>query len=319
MENFKQTILVTGGSGLVGTAIQAIMTENSYNAKYNFVFVSSNHCNLTNYFQTLDFFTKVKPDYVIHLAANVGGLYKNMAKPVDMLETNILINSNVLKASHELRVKKLIGCLSTCIFPDKISYSIDEKSLHSGPPHNSNFAYAYAKRLLEVQARAYREQYGDNFVCIIPTNIYGPNDNFNLEDAHVIPALIHKCYLAKKSSEPFVVFGTGKPLRQFIHSEDLARLIMWTLENYLEPEPIILSGGEEDETSIGDIAKIIAKKFDYESSMIFDSSKSDGQYKKTASNLKLLELIGDYKFISIESGISDTIDWFCDNYDICRK
>jgi GDP-L-fucose synthase len=320
----KKTILITGGSGLVGHGIKSILSgqsesETEYTYKYDFIFLSSKNCNLEDYTQTFNYFNSIKPYYVIHLAANVGGLFKNMNYKVDMLEKNVLINMNVLKASHNVGVKKLVACLSTCIFPDKTSYPIDETILHSGPPHFSNDAYAYAKRLLDTQCRSYREQYGDNFVSIIPTNIYGPNDNYNLEDAHVIPALIHKCKIAKAKSEPFIVAGTGKPLRQFIYSDDLAKLIMWVLLNYNNAEPIILSVGEDKEVSIGYIASLIAKKYNYLENLVFDSTKSDGQYKKTASNAKLMNLIGTYEFIDIEVGIEKSIDWFEKNYEICRK
>lgn len=310
-----KTILVTGGSGLLGTAIKRI----DLNYNYNFIYMSSSDCNLENYLNTLNYFKKCMPDYVIHLAANVGGLFKNLNNKVDMLEKNILINSNVLKASHEVGVKKLIACLSTCIFPDKTLYPIDETMLHNGPPHFSNDAYAYAKRLLETQCKAYQEQYSDNFICIIPTNIYGPYDNFHLEDSHVIPGLIHKCFLAKKESRPFIVSGSGKPLRQFIYSHDLAKLILWILENYTYKEPIILSVDEKDEVSIEDVSKMIAKKMDYSENIVFDISKPDGQYKKTADNSNLMKLIKDFKFTNIELGINETVEWFQNNYNNCRK
>lgn len=310
-----EIILITGGSGLVGHGIKSIQT----NYNYTFIFSRSQDCNLENYEETYDYFNSIKPDYVIHLAACVGGLFKNMSCKVDMLEKNVAINMNVLKAAHNIGVKKLVACLSTCIFPDKTSYPIDESMLHNGPPHASNAAYAYAKRLLDTQCKAYREQYGDNFVSIIPTNIYGPNDNYNLNDAHVIPALIHKCYLAKQDNIPFIVAGSGKPLRQFIYSEDLGKLIMWTLINYNDAEPIILSVGESDEVSIADVANLIAEKFDYSQHLIFDSSKADGQYKKTASNKKMLRLMGKCEFITIEEGINKSVDWFINNYDNCRK
>jgi GDP-L-fucose synthase len=309
-------VLVTGGSGLVGSSIKSI--QNQFH-NYNFIFLSSCVCDLTNYNQTLNYFEQEKPDFIIHLAANVGGLFKNMKYKVDMLETNLLINSNVLKASHVIGVKKLVACLSTCIFPDKISYPINESMLHLGPPHNSNDAYAYAKRILEIQCRAYREQYGCNYVCIIPTNIYGLNDNFNLEDAHVIPALIHKCWLAKQSGNPFIVSGSGKPLRQFIYSEDLAKLIMFILESYNDVEPIILSVSEQEEVSIKQISQIIADKFDYFENMIFDLSLPDGQFKKTADNSKLISLIGNFEFTKINQGINRTIEWFVENYNLTRK
>ena len=310
-----KTILVTGGSGLVGSAIRNI----SSNYVYKFIFLSSVDCDLTSYSCTLYTFSTYNPDYVIHLAACVGGLFKNMAYKVDMYEKNILINMNVLKVCHEIKVKKLISCLSTCIFPDKTTYPIDETMLHDGTPHTSNDAYAYAKRMLEVQSRAYQEQYGDNFICVIPTNIYGSYDNFHLQDSHVIPGLIHKCYLAKKENKPFIIAGSGTPLRQFIYSEDLAILILWTLENYYDKESIILSVPENDEKSINYVATCIAREFNYENNMEFDTDKPDGQYKKTADNSKLMSYIKSFQFTPIEEGITKTVDWFINNYNQCRK
>ena len=264
-------------------------------------------------------FEKYKPDYVIHLAAHVGGLFKNMNSKVDMFEKNILINYNVLNCCNIYNVKKLVSCLSTCIFPDKINYPINEKSLHDGPPHSSNYAYAYSKRMLEIQSKCYQQQYNKNFICVIPSNIYGPNDNYSLEDGHVIPALIHACYLSKKDNKPFVVKGSGRPLRQFIFSEDLARLIIWSLEKYNEKESIILSVSEKDEVSIEYIAKEIAKCFDYETNIIYDNTFSDGQYKKTADNSKLMSLNKDFEFTNISDGIKSTVNWFNQNYHLCRK
>jgi len=307
-------ILVTGGTGLVGYALRQISTNYNYELK----FLSSKDCNLENLNDTKILFDYIKPDYVIHLAACVGGLFKNMNNKVEMLEKNFKINYNVIKCCHDFKVKKCISCLSTCIFPDDTSYPIDETMIHNGAPHNSNYTYAYAKRFLEIHSRAYREQYNDDFVCIIPTNIYGPNDNFNLDDSHVIPGLIHNCYLSKKENKDFIVKGTGKPLRQFIYSIDLAKLIMWTLENYSSSESLILSVSEEDEISISQIAEIIADKFDYKHRIKYDAIYSDGQYKKTANNSKLISLV-DFNFTKIKNGINDTIDWFLDKHDIIRK
>jgi len=230
-----ETILITGETGLVGYAIKTI-SKNYKN--YKFILMSGRDCDLTDWNQTFKCFKEIKPTYVIHLAACVGGLFKNMKYKVEMFEKNILINSNVLKACHQLKVKKLISCLSTCIFPDKTTYPINE-SMHNGPAHNSNEAYAYAKRLLEIHSKAYQEQYNDNFICVIPTNIYGPNDNFNLDDGHVIPSLIHKCYIAKHNKEPFVICGSDNSLRQFICSEVLTDLFMKILEIYDDKSSII--------------------------------------------------------------------------------
>tara|TARA_R110002074_G_scaffold14060_2_gene49290 strand:- start:697 stop:1629 length:933 start_codon:yes stop_codon:yes gene_type:complete len=308
-------ILVTGGSGLVGSAISKIKT----NYNYEFIFISSKDCDLTNYDDTYNYFKSHNPDYVIHLAAFVGGLFRNMNQKSDMLEKNLLMNFNVINICHKLKIKKLVSCLSTCIFPDKIQYPIDETMLHMGEPHCSNDVYAYSKRMLEIHSRMYNEHYNDNFVCIIPTNIYGENDFYSLEDGHVIPSLIHKCYLCKKNNVKFTVRGTGRPLRQFIYSKDLAELIMWTLDNYNDKQPIILSVSENEEITIKDVAQLIAKEYNYEHMLEFDSSYSDGQYKKTADNSKLIELYGNYNFTDIKDGIKNSVEWFINNYTNCRK
>lgn len=308
-------ILVTGGTGLVGHGIQYIHK----NYSHEFIFLSSKDCNLLDLLETQKLFEKEKPDLVIHLAANVGGLFKNMKYKVDIFEQNILMNYNILKCCHDYKVKKVVSCLSTCIFPDKTIYPINEEMLHNGPPHKSNDAYAYAKRMLEVQSKAYQEQYGDNFICVIPTNIYGTHDNYSIESGHVIPALIHKCYIAKQNSKPFIVCGSGKPLRQFIYSVDLAKLIMWSLLEYNEKDSIILSNNEENEVSIEDVSRLIACNFDYEEHMIFDKSYSDGQFKKTVNNQKLMKLYPDMEFTDIKIGIKNSVKWFKNNYDICRK
>lgn len=304
-------ILVTGGTGLVGNAIKNV-SQNLEN--YKFIFISSKDYDLNVFQKTNEMFLKYNPNYVIHLAACVGGLYKNMNNKVEMLEKNLMINYNVLKCCHDFKVEKLICCLSTCIFPDNVTYPINESMLHNGPPHHSNDAYAYAKRMLEIHCKAYRENYGDNFICVTPTNIYGPYDNFDLENAHVLPALIHKCYNAKKNNINFTIRGTGSPLRQFIYSEDLAKLIINIMENHND-DNIILSVPESDEISIKDIAFIIAKCFNYQNHLNFDTNFSDGQYKKTVSVEKLLNKIPDFQFTNIHNGIEKTVKWFIENYE----
>jgi len=316
-----KTILITGSSGLVGNAFKKISRH--YEKHYNFIFSTSLLCDLVNYEESLSYFNKIKPNYVIHLAANVGGLYKNMNYKVEMLEKNLLMNCNVLKCCYAVKVEKCVCMLSTCIFPDDTTYPIDESMLHNGPPHASNESYAYAKRIMEVQCRAYNEQYKTNYSCIIPTNIYGPHDNFSLEDGHVIPSLVHKCYLAKEQGIPFEVRGTGKPLRQFVYSEDLARLIMEIIDT-ITCENIIISPNEE--YSIADVALLIAKEFNYENMIVFNDTFSDGQYKKTADNKKLLSYIynksdksSDFVFTDIQNGIKNTVDFFKKNVNQCRK
>ena len=307
-------VLVTGGRGLVGQAIkEQVGTDQNYH------FTHSQEADLSDYDSCYQLFTQYQPSQVIHLAANVGGLFKNMKQKVEMLEKNLLINYHVVKCCHLFGVTRLVGCLSTCIFPDQTTYPIKETMLHQGPPHHSNDAYAYAKRMLEIQCAAYREQYGSNFMCVIQTNIYGPYDNFSLTESHVIPGLIHRCYLAKQAGQDFIVSGTGRPLRQFIHSQDLARLIVWLLDHTDINESLILSSDPEDEISIKEIATLIAQEFNYSHRVRYDTSKSDGQYRKTADNGRIRKLYGKLNLIPISTGIKQTVSWFRENYDQCRK
>lgn len=220
----KMIVLVTGGTGLVGKAIEAVVKSDPDCVDDTWFFAGSKDGDMRDREQTRALFERVKPTHVIHLAAMVGGLFRNMKYKVEFYRENVLINDNVMECCRLFGVSKLVSCLSTCVFPDKTSYPIDETMVHSGPPHSSNEGYAYAKRMIDVMNRCYADEYGSNFTSIIPTNIYGPDDNFSIEDGHVIPGLIHKCYLAKKAGTDLVIWGSGRPLRQFIYSRDLAAL-----------------------------------------------------------------------------------------------
>lgn len=318
MTREKKIILVTGGTGLVGRGIQTIIKEEN-NDQEEWIFLGSKDGDLSNIDETEKLFKKYQPTHVIHLAAMVGGLFHNMAHNLDFFRVNMKINDNVLHWSHQSGVKKVVSCLSTCIFPDKITYPIDESMVHNGPPHSSNFGYSYAKRMLDVLNRGYFEQHGCMFTSIIPCNIFGPFDNFNLQSSHVIPGLIRKLYdIIQNGGDKFTVMGTGRPLRQFIYSLDLARLIVFVLRNYNDVEPIILSVDEKDEISIADTAKYIAEAFSFKGEIVFDTTKADGQYKKTASNSKLRKLIPDFKFTPFEVAIKETVDWFNAHHDTAR-
>ncbi|XDV41135.1 hypothetical protein PO909_010053 [Leuciscus waleckii] len=249
----------------------------------------------------------------------VGGLYKNMRQNLDFWRDNVHINDNVLYMSQEFGVVKVVSCLSTCVFPDKTTYPIDETMMHNGAPHESNYGYAYAKRMIDVHNRACFQQYGLRYTAVIPTNIFGPHDNFNIEDCHVMPGLVHKTYLAKKEGKPLQVWGSGRALRQFIYSVDLARLFVWVLREYDEVEPIIGSVGEEDELTIKDAVDAVVEGFGFKGEVIYDTSKSDGQIKKTASNAKLRKYLPDFKFTPFIAAVKETCDWLAANYDIVRK
>lgn len=314
----KKVILVTGGTGLVGKGIQTVI-ENDKKEDEEWIFLSSKDANLLSEEETDAVFEKYKPTHVIHLAALVGGLFANMSSNSDFFRANMKMNDNILEASRKINVKKLVSCLSTCIFPDKTTYPIDETMVHNGPPHPSNFGYSYAKRMIDVQNKAYNEQYGCMFTSVVPCNVYGPHDNFNVLKGHVIPGLINKAYEAKKNGTPFEIWGTGSPLRQFIYSQDLAKLFIWTVRDYNEVEPIILATDEADEVSIKDVAMMILEAFDFKGEVKFLTDKADGQFKKTASNAKLRKYLPEFQFVPTRQGIKDTVDWYVANYESARR
>ncbi|GMH48424.1 hypothetical protein TrLO_g4537 [Triparma laevis f. longispina] len=316
----SKVVLVTGGTGLVGSAIKDFV-ENKGGAAdgESWVFLGSKDGDLKDRPAVDAIFEKYKPTHVIHLAAKVGGLFANMAQKVEFYRENIAMNDNVMECSRIYKVEKLVSYLSTCIFPDKTTFPIDESMLHNGPPHSSNEGYAYAKRMVDTMNRAYKEQYNCNFTSIIPTNIYGPSDNFSIENGHVIPGLIHKCYIAKRDDTPFTIWGSGTPLRQFMYSLDLAELTVWVMREYHDAEPIIISVDEEAEVSIKDVALAVVKAMGFEGEVVFDTDKADGQFKKTASNGKLRGMKPEFEFVGIEEGLQKSVDWFVANYETCRK
>jgi GDP-L-fucose synthase len=297
--------LITGGTGLVGTSI-------SQGIK-----LSSKDADLRDWNQTLELFEYHKPDKIIHCAGKVGGLGGNMNYKGEFFYDNIMMNTNVIEAARQVGVERLVCFLSTCVFPDDVEFPLTEKKVHLGEPHSSNYPYAYAKRMADVQIRAYREQYGIEYVTVIPTNIYGPHDNFNIETGHVLPSLIHKCYLADKNNTDFVIWGSGKPLREFIFSKDIAKLSEWALDNYTEDEPIIFS--TSDAVPIKDMVDLIVEYMNFKGNVVWDRDKPDGQYRKPSSIEKLKSYLPDYEFTSVEDGLKETVEWFYENYEVLRK
>uniref|UniRef100_A0A0B6ZRK2 GDP-L-fucose synthase n=1 Tax=Arion vulgaris TaxID=1028688 RepID=A0A0B6ZRK2_9EUPU len=302
-----KVILVTGGTGLVGKGIEAAVEQEGKRNDEEWHFVSSKDADLTDRVATEALFARINPTHVIHLAAMVGGLFRNLKYNLDFFRVNSQINDNVLSISHKFKVQKVVSCLSTCIFPDKTTYPIDETMVHNGPPHDSNFGYSFAKRMIDVQNKGYHLQHGCNFTSVIPTNVYGPHDNFNLEDGHVLPGLIRKVYESKANNTDFQIWGSGNPRRQFIYSLDLGRLILWVLREYKEITPIILSVGEEDEVSIKEAADLVVEAMNFTGKVVLDTTKSDGQFKKTASNAKLRKYLPDFKFTPIHQGMINII------------
>jgi GDP-L-fucose synthase len=301
----KYKTLVTGGTGMVGSAINADIK------------IGSKDCDLRDPHAVDTLFAQKQPQNVIHCAAKVGGVGSNMLYKGQYFYDNIMINTNVIESARKHNVKNLVCFLSTCVFPDNVKYPLTIDQIHQGEPHSSNYPYAYSKRMADIQIRAYKEQYNLNYKSVIPCNIYGPNDNFNVKNGHVLPALIHKCYLAKQNNTPLHIWGSGLPLREFIYSKDVAAITEWILQNYEESEPIILSTSEE--ISIKQLVEIVVKEMKFDGKVIFDTSKPEGQFRKPSDNSKLKELMPSFKFTPLEIGLQETIEWFVSNYQNAKK
>lgn len=297
--------LVTGGTGMVGSAIDADLK------------IGRRDCDLGDWHAVNAFFEQHQPEEVIHCAAKVGGIWSNMNYKGDFFRENILMNTHVIEAARLHGVQRLVAFLSTCVFPDNVTYPLSEEKIHLGKPHTSNDAYAYAKRMTDVQIRAYREQYGLQYVSVIPTNIYGPNDLFDLENGHVVPSLIHRCYLAREQGKDLEVWGSGTPLREFIYAEDVAKLSEWALENYDEAEPIIFSTSEE--TSIKDLVEMVAELLQFKGKLIWRTDKPDGQFRKPSDNSKLQKYLPDFQYTPLYEGLKKTVAWFEEHYPKVRS
>ena len=198
--------------------------------------------------------------------------------------------------------------------------------VHNGPPHSSNYGYSYAKRLIDIQNHAYHDKYGVLFTSVIPCNIFGPHDNYKPDVSHVIPGMIYRMHKlinenkdTPESEKIFTVYGSGKPLRQFIYSLDLAKLMIWVLRNYTSVEPIVLSVDEAQEVTIYEVAEAIARAFNFKGKLVCDTTKADGQYKKTASNQKLRSLLPNFEFTDFNEAIKTSVQWYIDHYDEARK
>lgn len=300
-------ILVTGGTGLVGSRFIGD----------DYIKVGSKDINLLNQNSIEEFLKGKDIDGIIHCAARVGGVKGNMTYPGEFTYENLKMNTGIIEEARKAGIRKMISFSSTCVFPDKVEYPLTPDKIHLGPPHSSNYGYAYAKRMAEIQMQSYREQYGVNYFSVIPCNIYGPADNYHLEDGHVLPSLIHKFYLADLEGSDVTIWGSGSPLREFIFSEDVAKLTRELFDNYTDGVPVIISSGYE--ISIRDVVEVIAREFNFKGNIIWDSSKPEGQFRKPSDNSIIRSIAPDFKFTPIEEGIHKSVKWFKDNYPNIRK
>jgi len=292
-------ILVTGGSGMVGKSLKKLLPNATY--------LSSKECDLKNEEEVKSLMNNNEFDAVIHLAAKVGGIIDNINKPDDYFVDNIQMNTNIVKWSRITGVKRFIGILSTCIYPDKvITYPMTEDMLHQGPPTPTNFSYGYAKRCLAVQIDACNKQYGTKYQYLTPCNLYGENDKFG-DNSHFIAALVKKIVkMEKDGSSTLELFGTGKPLRQFMHSDDLAWVIKECLDKNIYES---FNVATEENLSIREMVDIALKSCNLKNTQLaFDKTKPDGQYRKDVSIEKLKGLLPNFKTLPLNKGIKKVYD-----------
>lgn len=290
----KDSVVVTGGSGLVGSYLKEIMP--------NAIYLSSSDYDLIKESDVERMYRELSPNTVIHLAAKVGGIIDNINKPAEYFDDNILMNTLLLKYAHLYGVKRFLGILSTCIYPDiSKEYPMTEEDLHSGPPTETNFSYAYAKRSLAVQIESYNKQYGTNYNYLIPCNLYGLGDKNDEHKSHFVTALLKKISDAKDSnSDHITLFGSGKPLRQFMYAKDLALIIKMVIDRNVYES---FNVATDEVYSIDEIAKIALAATDSSLSIIYDSEKPDGQLRKDVSIEKLKNIFPDFQSTRLIDGI----------------
>jgi GDP-L-fucose synthase len=304
MSAHQDKLLVTGGSGMVGGACKSAFPQAEFITRKQFHDLSYD----------------IRDKHIIHLAARVGGVKANTDYIADFYSENSVINEKILRYAHTGGAKKVVSLLSTCVYPDApyIKYPLTEDQLHFGPPHSSNFGYAYAKRMVDVMSRAYRQQYGCNFITAIPNNLYGENDSFHAVDSHVIPALIRKVWEAKINQQNYVeCWGDGTPLREFTYAQDIAKILLFLIENYDEPGPINI--GNTDERSIKEVVEAICHIFEYTGEVVWNTAMPTGQFRKPSSNQRLLDLGWKEEwYTSLEEGLKNTCNWFKISYPNIR-
>jgi GDP-L-fucose synthase len=301
------TILVAGGTGLVGSAIVRELKR----VKEDVVGISSKDVNLLDRDQTFVYIKSLNPTAIIDAAAKVGGIGGNNAFPVEFLSQNLQIQSNLMDAAHAAKTEKFVFLGSSCIYPRNCPQPIKEDYLLTGELEQTNSAYAIAKIAGIELIKSYRKEYGYEWISVMPTNLYGPNDNFDLENSHVLPALIRKFIEAKKSNKSEVtVWGSGTPLREFLHTDDLAKATLLCMEKYDDSQQINVGSGVE--ISILDLAYKIAAQVGFSGNIVMDANKPDGTHRKVLDITKVSNL-GWKPTITLDQGIASTVEWYLEN------
>ncbi|MDK0745887.1 GDP-L-fucose synthase [Clostridium perfringens] len=307
--NKNSKIYVAGHRGLVGSAIVRKLGEKGFK---NIICRTHKELDLTNQNEVRRFFEEERPEYVFLAAAKVGGIHANNTYPADFIYENLMIQNNVIKAAHDFKVKKLLFLGSTCIYPKMAPQPIKEEYLLMGSLEETNEAYAVAKIAGLEMCKFFKRQYGDNFISCMPTNLYGPNDNFDLKNSHVLPALIRKFHEAKvQNSEVVEVWGTGKPLREFLYVDDMADACVFLMENYDGEQHVNIGTGVE--VSIRELAETVKEVVGFEGELVFNTDMPDGTPRKLTTVDKLNGLGWKHK-VDLNNGITMAYEWFLENY-----
>ena len=313
----KKNVLVTGGFGMVGMALQKVVSISKMNLNHNFYFLSRKDCDLRDKAHVYNIFESYQPKIVIHLASRVGGVYDNMNNNYTFLSDNTTLNMNIVDACKHFQVELLVNVLSTCIFPDQeVTYPLTSDQLHNGLPHHSNIGYAYSKRVLHIASELLSQTTQTRVVNLIPTNLYGEHDNYNLTSSHVVPALIHKVFLAKQTDQSLRVNGSGRAIRQFLYADDFADIICQFM-NVDVSRPCttcVVSPPNSSEVSIKQLVDYICQSFDFTGEVIYDTSFQDGQLKKTTNDNELQLYLPTYEFTDLKEGIDKVVSHFIQNY-----
>ena len=308
-------VFVAGHKGMVGSAI--LRNLDHENSNRDIIVASKKELDLANQNDVNNFISLNKPDEIIIAAAKVGGIHANTSYPAEFIHQNLNIALNLIHAAYENKTKKLLYLGSSCIYPRDSKQPITEDQLLNGQLEKTNEWYAIAKIAGIKLCQAYRKQYGCNFISAMPTNLYGDQDNYHLENAHVIPALMHRAYLAKQKNESTLqVWGSGNATREFLYVNDLAEACILLLDDFSDPLPINIGTGVE--ISIKDLAKLICKTVGFQGDLIFDSSKPDGTPRKVLDVSKLNNL-GWKSKTNLEDGLKKSYSWFVNNFDQTRK
>jgi len=299
-------IVVTGGAGFLGSYVVERLRDRGWQV----IVPRSEDYDLRDMAAVRQLYADAQPDCIIHLAATCGGIGANRANPGSYFYDNLVMGAHLMEAARQLGVKKFVAVGSVCSYPKYTPVPFKEEWLWQGYPEETNAPYALAKKMLLVQSQAYRQQYGLNSIYLIPANLYGPRDNFNLDTSHVIPALIAKC---AEADSDVVCWGTGTPTREFLHADDAARGIILAMEHYNEPEPVNLGSGQE--ISICNLADKIARLTGLRHRLLWDSSQPDGQPLRRLDTSRA-EQFGFRASIGLDDGLKQTVKWYRDNVQL---